>query len=413
MAKNILQRIAEAFAPETVSAQRKLRTIGELQKVPSQQEAEEEQSAFAQNFEKLKAEQEQKYSQSPTQQFLRQEGVPANITEEEISGKTGLPPQQVTQERTPAPAPAAQESPLIKEREQKLQEIQRLNPDIPVSVLEGMTLEQLAPFYKSRSRDFKNVPLSLRPAIESGYASREFVKEIIPELGDVDDISIGEFQQKLGLKKTEMGLGAPKPLSGEQIDKITQVRTAIDGLGNIKDKLFNLISKGKSPISPIGGRFEQLKSKIGIQTDQEISEFQTDTIAQLNTYLNSISGAAITEQEAERLRLRLPGLGMTMEQFLGRMDSFESELNRSISARIKTLKEAGFKIGDLDKFIAKETPKAKPQTHGSEDADFNASVQNARKKISSDPSAKAAVRQKLIDAFPKKSKIVEGLTWLY
>ena len=143
----------------------------------------------------------------------------------------------------------------------------------------------------------------------------------------------------------------PKQVSGEQIDKVVQMRNAIDGANDIKRQFFDLLGRGKSPVDPIGGRWEQLKSITGFQTDQEIAKFQTDAIAQLNTYLNTLSGAAITEQEAERLRQRLPGVGMTKEQFLGRMDSFYDELNRSLGNRVKTLKDAGFKTGDLDRFI--------------------------------------------------------------
>lgn len=194
------------------------------------------------------------------------------------------------------------------------------------------------------------------PVISGGIATREFVKMLKPDLREGEDMPYGEYVRRAALLQAETTSGQPRPISSEQVDKITQVRTAITGLGDIKDQYFKLLGEGKSPVDPIEGRWTNFKSRLGVMDDTQVSKFQTDLVAQLNTYLNALSGAAITEQEAVRLRARLPQIGTTNEQFLGQMDSFDSELKRALGSRISTLKDAGFRIGDLDRFIIKKEP---------------------------------------------------------
>lgn len=196
------------------------------------------------------------------------------------------------------------------------------------------------------------------PVISGGIATRDFVKILKPELQEGEDMPYGEYLRRAALLQAETTAGQPKPISSEQVDKITQVRTAITGLGDIKDQFFSLLGKGKSPVNPIEGRWTNFMGRIGVMSDPEIAKFQTDLVAQLNTYLNALSGAAITEQEAKRLQARLPKIGSTNEQFLGQADSFESELKRALGERVSTLKDAGFRVGDLDRFIIKKQSKS-------------------------------------------------------
>ena len=196
------------------------------------------------------------------------------------------------------------------------------------------------------------------PVISGGIATRDFVKILKPELQEGEDMPYGEYLRRAALLQAETTAGQPKPISSEQVDKITQVRTAITGLGDIKDQYFSLLGKGKSPVDPIEGRWTNILGRVGVMSDPEIAKFQTDLVAQLNTYLNALSGAAITEQEAKRLQARLPKIGSTNEQFLGQADSFESELKRALGERVSTLKDAGFRVGDLDRFIIKKQSKA-------------------------------------------------------
>lgn len=207
-----------------------------------------------------------------------------------------------------------------------------------------------------------NRPLTTQSAFESGYASIDMLRDAFPDKTDdaLKLASVGELQQTLSSQRAAATAGAPKAVPSEQVDKIVQMRNAIDGSNEIRTQFFNLIGKGTSPVDPIGGRFSDLAKTMGVLDDAEVTKFQTDLIAQMNTYLNSISGAAISPDEAKRLIKRLPKVGSTKEQFLGEMDSFDAELKRSLGNRIKTLKDANYKVGDLEKFIpsgSKETPK--------------------------------------------------------
>ena len=158
---------------------------------------------------------------------------------------------------------------------------------------------------KGLSNIFKktNKPLTTQSAFESGYASEDFLRDAFPDKTDeaLKMVSVGELQQTLSTKRAEATASAPKAVPSEQIEKITQMRTAIDGSSNIRNQFFNLAGKGTSPVDPIKGRWSELVKTVGFSDDAEVVKFQTDLVAQMNTYLNSISGAAITEQEAQRL----------------------------------------------------------------------------------------------------------------
>ena len=220
-------------------------------------------------------------------------------------------------------------------------EIQKAKP--PVSINQGRSIDT-------------------RGALESGYASIDFLKEFYPDLQEGIDVSVGELKQKAALFKSQQIQNNPKQVPSEQIDKITNMRTAIDGLSDIRGQYFSLIAKGKNPVDPVKGRWSDLKKQIGVLDDKEVARFQTDLVGQMNSYLNAISGAAITPQEAERLKNRIPKTYTTKEQFLGEWDSFDSELRRSLGNRIKTLRDANYKIGDLNQFILSDQKRGKNET---------------------------------------------------
>lgn len=106
----------------------------------------------------------------------------------------------------------------------------------------------------------KKQPLSTQGAIESGYASREFVKSVIPDLADSKDISVGELQSRLNIKKMETleGTRLNRDLLGQQFsearenraklkDELKTIVTQQQNLNVIKDQL------SKIPPSLAGG----------------------------------------------------------------------------------------------------------------------------------------------------------------
>lgn len=206
-------------------------------------------------------------------------------------------------------------------------------------------------------------PLSTQKALESGYASMDFLREVFPGYTDeqLKDVSVGTLQQKVGLNKSEASMSRQPNVPSGDIKDIALIRDAIDSGNEVKRKFFDLISKGKSPVDPLTGRWTALQEQWGLLNDAEVAGFTADLAGQLNTYLNNLSGAAISEQEAERLKKRLGKMASNPRQFIGQLDSFQDELNRKISNRVKTLDDAGYKVGDLSRLILKDTPVPAPK----------------------------------------------------
>lgn len=174
-----------------------------------------------------------------------------------------------------------------------------------------VNLEQantLSEINKRNTPDSARIELSLRPAISSGYVSREFVKSIFPDLPEGGDISIGELQQRAQLAKNETTLEAQerarleaekrqaereanKPLSGEAA-KVNAIATTITPE----------IEKLKSSFSK---DYQGALSGIVSGTDRELVKL-VDNIADKIGRLRS--GGAINKEEESRFKRQIAGL---------------------------------------------------------------------------------------------------------
>lgn len=196
------------------------------------------------------------------------------------------------------------------------------------------------------------------------------------------------------LLSPEEALGRPgKPPSGIEITSPdgTTIRTGVRGSGDksglakktintIENKLLQTtqgldrIASIKAAFQPrfleIGTKFETAlaagKNKLGIELSPDETQLLTDftvfkrrTVENLNLVVRDLSGAAVTAQEAERLRAALPDVGDGI--FSGDSPvSFQAKLNdvfRALNlakARLVFAREQGLS-GDIDR-IAKNLP---------------------------------------------------------
>lgn len=145
----------------------------------------------------------------------------------------------------------------------------------------------------------------------------------------------------------ETSFNKPTPLASSQVDNLTATLNAMGRAENIKSQFMDLLAQGKVPVDPVKGRFSELVQKVGFSNDKELIGFQTDVRGQFLSYLNEISGSQVTVGEANRLKSLIPTVGSTPVQFGTQLDKFYEELDRGLKNRIKVLKAANFRIGDL------------------------------------------------------------------
>jgi hypothetical protein len=212
----------------------------------------------------------------------------------------------------------------------------------------------------------QNIIRGSEPVIESKLASRDYVNSLLekakePQLKEGEDITRYQFDKLASMYGKEAQAEIPQNIPSQQITDIAKMKEGISLNKSIRSQFFDLISKGKSPVDPIKGRWVDLERQWGTLSDEEVSKFTADIAQQFNTYLNNLSGAAISPDEAVRLEKRVNKAKETPAQFLGTLSSIDDEISRKISSRVETLKQSNFRVGDLEQYIIKETKPPKPK----------------------------------------------------
>lgn len=102
-----------------------------------------------------------------------------------------------------------------------------------------------------------------------------------------------------------------------------------------------------------GSKWSAFKDKAGLGLTQDeranlnkYTEFTTNTLSNLNRYIKEITGAQMSEKEADRLMKAMPNLGDSPIQFKTKMDTVTGQL-RSASARLHFVKKHGLSIEDV------------------------------------------------------------------
>lgn len=133
---------------------------------------------------------------------LKQEMIPPEQTIGIPSMQSDQALRQKWETAQANPTPVTPMSPFASPREAKLAELKAQGLKIPGALLALPTYQskELAPFFTHH--EAAN-PLDTQGAIASKYASREFIKTIVPELPEGSDISIGELKQRIAGGKQE------------------------------------------------------------------------------------------------------------------------------------------------------------------------------------------------------------------
>ena len=161
-------------------------------------------------------------------------------------------------------------------------------------------------------------------------------------------------EQSLGLRGRKQDFQEEK--AGRLSDKEVKDITAFDEGTRILDQIDTLLQSTdvEKDLGPYASRFESLKDFIpGTEgPDEDFVKVQQLVGIQLADYVKSISGAQVSEQEAQRLLKNIPNMSDKPRAFKTKLDQFKKELNE---AKEKYLDNIGKQKKSAEKFKQKRS----------------------------------------------------------
>lgn len=127
----------------------------------------------------------------------------------------------------------------------------------------------------------------------------------------------------------------PAAPTGAQRSQLSTTQAAHDIIGRIKG--------GFNPewVGPAAGRWNSLQQVIpGFQVSGDIANFYANTDTLLNSVLNALSGAAVNEHEAARIKGQVPTKNDKPEVFMAKLKATEDNMN-SLEGRLTQHPMAG------------------------------------------------------------------------
>jgi hypothetical protein len=85
---------------------------------------------------------------------------------------------------------------------------------------------------------------------------------------------------------------------------------------------------------PVASRSEQAQRAVGLEENEYFNKLEIKSGKQLADFIKEISGAAVSEQEAQRLARLVPNVSMQDKQFINAIDDLEDGLSGVIQAKI-------------------------------------------------------------------------------
>lgn len=153
-----------------------------------------------------------------------------------------------------------------------------------------------------------------------------------------------------------------KEVKGRLSDKEVKDITALDDGSRILEEIDNLLenTEVEDYLGPYSSRIENMMNYVPTaELDENFVKMQQLVGIQLADYVKSISGAQVSEQEAQRLLKNIPNVTDKPKAFKVKLDQFKKELK---DARSDYLKNIGKQKKSAEKFMdskSKEDPKIK------------------------------------------------------
>ena len=144
-----------------------------------------------------------------------------------------------------------------------------------------------------------------------------------------EPLTFNEFRNQI--KRTEAG--TPGAFSKDQKDQRGQALATLDRWNTIRPRLEGgsqfLTAKGRTANKLLSAA-DRLGVNIGDDGRSwlgESAKFRQTVQKELSQFINDMSGAAVSEQEAERLKLAIPNLDDSPTEFLAKMEETISQLD--------------------------------------------------------------------------------------
>lgn len=168
---------------------------------------------------------------------------------------------------------------------------------------------------------------------EDRDAQREISTAQLLERRTSNQLALAKFQQSKSDKDE---------LSDKQSEEIADLQSGIKSVGRIKS-LSNKVDTG-----PISGRIQDAKSTIGLAS-KDFVKLRSETGSTLAKFVKSISGGAVSEEEAQRLAKLIPQTNDDEKTFNAKLEQFEIILKDSLDAKATAIQQfQGKSIPGLD-----------------------------------------------------------------
>jgi hypothetical protein len=136
-----------------------------------------------------------------------------------------------------------------------------------------------------------------------------------------------EQQQALNIDKFGLTTKKSEELSDKQVDDLSNIQVALDQVND-----FNF--KALTTTGPVEGRIRSVAESMGIESNLDFVELKAQVNATLADYMKAISGAAISEKEAERLSAILPQAKDSAPAFKAKLARFERQLRSRLKTKV-------------------------------------------------------------------------------
>lgn len=162
------------------------------------------------------------------------------------------------------------------------------------------------------------------------------------ELSMIDDLAVDREADnslawaELALKRKQLADKGTKllPLSEKTALGLADQGALVGTLNQLESLKANVDT------GPVAGRIAALKEATGF-LGGDMKELKQLTGTTLANYMKSISGAAISEQESQRLTKLLPSINMNDSEFMTSLTTFRRELARSHLEHVRALEKTG------------------------------------------------------------------------
>lgn len=155
--------------------------------------------------------------------------------------------------------------------------------------------------------------------------------------------------------KTKTGIDPKSILSEKQVQSLADADSMNDLIADIRE------TKKEIPT----GRIEETRNRAAgfiNADDPKVSAFRAKVTSQLNEYIHKMTGAALGNKEAERLKSTLPTMADSDETFNSKLDDFERRFKIEVENYKKRLKQQGKRFDDESSSTPTVSKDEKPNT---------------------------------------------------